>query len=507
MGGTFSGAKSGQYFGWAAFLLVLVAITQFAFVTRHSLWNDEFITYRSIQAPPAEIVRERLHANHAPGYFLLLKAWTQLAGESEFALRFPSALASFLGIVLVWRLAHSLYGWRLGLLGLALAGFCQVHIESGSTARMYSMLFAAAAAGLLGTVLYLDTGRRRYLGVAAAAGLFGLPLQLLYFFVPAAIVPYLIWNRRLLGDRFRPALVAQLAPVAVCLPVLVMWALAQHKVGHAGWHMADLTVALRRAGRMFLGGEQNVPSNVYQAVVALMVTGAVYGVAWSWKRQPSQVSPHTGLFLLWCSLPPVVMTIANMKTKSNLVGVERYYVTVAAAAPLILIEAVRLLANLGKKRLAVVYATAMVAVSLTTSAGYLLKPGQGLREAAAYLKEHRTDETELVICSRNRARTLAFTYYGATREMPLERPPEVKKYEEIAAWMRTATGGVPSVWIVFYDDDESVFADVLRSEPRYRLDGGLFTHGQISVGHYAVISDERPEPGQSPAAFPPLHGS
>ena len=46
-----------------------------------------------------------------PGYYVLLRAWTFVAGRSEFALRYPSVIFGVLGIALIF--ASGGAGWAL----------------------------------------------------------------------------------------------------------------------------------------------------------------------------------------------------------------------------------------------------------------------------------------------------------------------------------------------------------------------------------------------------------
>ena len=67
---------------WVAILLVHLGL-----LDHHSLRNKEFITLRVIEQGYTELVSERLSRSHLPGYFAALKAWTQVAGTSDVALR------------------------------------------------------------------------------------------------------------------------------------------------------------------------------------------------------------------------------------------------------------------------------------------------------------------------------------------------------------------------------------------------------------------------------------
>jgi hypothetical protein len=68
-----------------------------------SLWLDEGSSWQFSQLAVIPLVRDLFDPTAAyPLYHLLLKAWVLIAGDSEIALRFPSALAGALAVVVIY---------------------------------------------------------------------------------------------------------------------------------------------------------------------------------------------------------------------------------------------------------------------------------------------------------------------------------------------------------------------------------------------------------------------
>ena len=63
-----------------------------------SLWIDEVFTWASAGGGAHLGLRDLLENVHGPLYSLVLQAWMRLAGEAEWALRFPSAVAGILTV-------------------------------------------------------------------------------------------------------------------------------------------------------------------------------------------------------------------------------------------------------------------------------------------------------------------------------------------------------------------------------------------------------------------------
>jgi len=88
---------------WIAFALRIHGITE------QSLWRDEVDAIFFALRPLAETAAMfKQAAQNGPLYFLSLRPWFRIVGSSEFALRFPSALAGTLSIPLIFQVARLL---------------------------------------------------------------------------------------------------------------------------------------------------------------------------------------------------------------------------------------------------------------------------------------------------------------------------------------------------------------------------------------------------------------
>ncbi len=121
---------------WVAFLLRTFTLD------RQSLWRDEVDAIRFSDWSVTELVAGLVRVGHnGPLYFLLLRPWRALVGDTEFALRYPSALLGVLAVPLGFLLARQLGFSRItGLtLGLLLATSPYL-IWYGQEAKMYTLL-------------------------------------------------------------------------------------------------------------------------------------------------------------------------------------------------------------------------------------------------------------------------------------------------------------------------------------------------------------------------------
>ena len=133
-------------------LLVLTsvaAILRFLWLGSASLWIDELFSVAWSQMSSAYLLGPgvRIETN-PPGYYLLLHFWMQAFGESEFAVRALSALASIATVPVVYALGRTLFGHRTALVAALLMTINPVAVAYAREARSYSWMTLADAISL-----------------------------------------------------------------------------------------------------------------------------------------------------------------------------------------------------------------------------------------------------------------------------------------------------------------------------------------------------------------------
>jgi mannosyltransferase len=150
-------------------LLVLPALSAFL-RTRAldaSLWIDEGISAGIASHPAGEIPGLLRQDGSPPAYYLLLHAWTEVAGTSEAALRAPSLAFALLTIPAALWAGRSLFGRTAGWICAAVAAVLPFLTVQAQEARMYALV---ALLSITATAAFLHAfvfGRRRYVPVFA----------------------------------------------------------------------------------------------------------------------------------------------------------------------------------------------------------------------------------------------------------------------------------------------------------------------------------------------------
>jgi mannosyltransferase len=120
-------------------LLIFAACLRFYHLGKESLWFDEAISFRRSGYAFSELIADSIHAFHNPSYFILLRAF-RVVGDSEFALRLPSALFGVGKVWLTYVFARQILGHKGGLIAAAFIAMSRYQIHYDHEARTYAPL-------------------------------------------------------------------------------------------------------------------------------------------------------------------------------------------------------------------------------------------------------------------------------------------------------------------------------------------------------------------------------
>lgn len=147
MQSTFLRVISALCIGLALFLLIF----QLYWLGGYSIWHDEAFSGLLVRYDIGEMMHRIALDVHPPLYYLLLRAWTGLIGNTELTLRLYSLLFGCIATYLTWRVAQLLTRNKNIALASAFLFFANSFvIQHNMEARMYTMGISL----ILGTLLY-----------------------------------------------------------------------------------------------------------------------------------------------------------------------------------------------------------------------------------------------------------------------------------------------------------------------------------------------------------------
>ena len=300
----------------AVFVLLLATFTRFHLLEAQSFWNDEGNSARLSERSIPAIIAGTASDIHPPLYYLALRGWRELVGETEFGLRSLSAFAGVVTVAIVMALGRNLTQGRKGAKAQAipnesigsarpgvvaltsavaglLAAVSPVLVYYSQETRMYALLALLAALSAWVLLVWLGGARRPWFWMAAYTLLLAAGLYTHYFF-PAVIaaqgaVVVLWWRRpewvtgRAVGEgrsrhrRLLGWLGLAAASVALYLPWLPIF--IRQIGGRSGAPVALADFAAQSARWLVLGSTV-FPSEATWAVLAaaaLLLLGAAVG--------------------------------------------------------------------------------------------------------------------------------------------------------------------------------------------------------------------------------------
>ncbi|MEW6580757.1 MAG: glycosyltransferase family 39 protein [Chloroflexota bacterium] len=131
-----------------AIVLLLAFAVRFHALEAQSLWNDEGNSLRLAQRSVPDLLDAAGRDIHPPGYYLALKGWIALAGQSEFGLRSLSALQGVLAVALTIALGRTLFGGIGGALAGLFVALSPFSVYYSQETRMYAQLALFSAASM-----------------------------------------------------------------------------------------------------------------------------------------------------------------------------------------------------------------------------------------------------------------------------------------------------------------------------------------------------------------------
>jgi hypothetical protein len=149
------------HFWLTTVILGLAALLRFYNLTWNSFDNDEAFSWHVSQKPLVALVADAFYLRgdpHPPVYWVALKVWQSLAGDSELALRWLSAAAGVIFVALTFQLGRQLFSWRAGVWAALWVTLSPYLIWNNQDVRMYTLGSVLALGGVLCLVVALKRG-------------------------------------------------------------------------------------------------------------------------------------------------------------------------------------------------------------------------------------------------------------------------------------------------------------------------------------------------------------
>ncbi|HUB25399.1 MAG TPA: glycosyltransferase family 39 protein, partial [Tepidisphaeraceae bacterium] len=274
-------------------------------------------------APPISMIPDVMQSDvHPPLYFLLLRLWEDVFGQSDAACRSMSAVINVLGILVIFDIGRILAGPRVGLWAALIMTVAQPQIIYSHDARPYALacLLVLLAADATVRIDLLGPSARRFAVLAASVS----AACLTHYFALPAIAALAVYGAIRLRGRARWNLI--LAYAISGLLVVLLW--GRHfleqwpnfSLGQSYWSFdppgRHVAICLERLCVLPLRYLAEPPA---QTVAAAALAGSVYILPWLLWRRLGMV-----LIGLWMTFPAALLCGLDLARGTNQIVGIRY---------------------------------------------------------------------------------------------------------------------------------------------------------------------------------------
>jgi 4-amino-4-deoxy-L-arabinose transferase-like glycosyltransferase len=314
-------------------IIVAGAVLRLTALNRQSLWFDEVDVVVRAQRPLDVVLRTFVQAGeNGPLYNILLALWIRIAGISEIAVRFPSAVAGTLSIPLVYMLGRRLAGPTTGLLAAGLLAISPYHVWYSQEAKMYAVVVLVALASTYSLVMALEENLALWWAAYALVTTLMFYTHVATVLVFVAQTLYVVLARRAWPGRERGWLIAAAVLTLPYVPV-ALWAIRVVSGEVATWQPdVSLWDAAEIFGIKFAINRYEIDLQWRAAVLYALLAGAG-AVVLALRRQRAR---WWLLLVLLSGVPVVGLWLVSLRQsvftdRYGIVALPAYVILVAAA--------------------------------------------------------------------------------------------------------------------------------------------------------------------------------
>jgi mannosyltransferase len=233
--------RSASSFIGAAILATFYFVTSIYIASHRVFWFDELFTIHIARLPDIKGIWTALgHGADSlpPTYYMVVRLFGDLFGNSEVVARLPSALALAAGLLLIFDCARRLTDGLHGLIALSVAT-CSFLPYYGYEARSYAIYFMLSALALW---VWLGTRDDKKWSAVFFGVVLCLGVAMHYYFV-LCLVPYAIWEvlrgkrGQLASGKLIAGFVGVIVPAALLSPIILSFS---HKFSTGFWNRPSL---------------------------------------------------------------------------------------------------------------------------------------------------------------------------------------------------------------------------------------------------------------------------
>jgi uncharacterized membrane protein len=416
-----------------------------------SLWRDEVDAIRFSDWAIRDLVAGLTQPGHnGPLFFFLLRFWRSLTGNSEFALRYPSALMGSLMIPLGFVLARQLgLSRRVGFLIATLLATSPYLVWYGQEAKMYTTLMVLVTLAAITYLRALSDSGRKWWVIFVLTTSFSFYLHILAPLMLAVYTVIAYLYRYKLRTRWRAWLMSMGCLTLPYLP-LVFWQLSFFIEGKARGHpFYPLHKELFILLQLYSGGLFKIVGLTGVILYLFLFFCGLFLI--NHRGTVEKLTPAKRLFLAtWAVLPPLAVYFVSLRVP---IFEDRYLIYITPAFYLLIASGIVLLRHYGQ-RLAAFALGLVLIVNFTGIWQQQRGPVKAdFRAAAAYLANQAQRPSAIMIQMPYLQHTFNYYYPYQYRFLEGLWTNDGKTEDTVHAEMSRLSADLPDLWLVVSERD------------------------------------------------------
>lgn len=434
--------------------LFLAALLRLYNVTWNSFDNDEAFSWATSHRPLLQLIDESFHMQgdpHPPVYWVMLKLWMMIAGESEVAIRLLTVFFGIIFVALTFALARKLFSPSAGVAASTFAALSSYLIWNSQDARMYIPAATLGLAGMVCLVHLISPARRSATPFPVKRGRAGVGVAYFVFTtlscythlgasfllpVHAIIIAY-----SFITDR-KQSILAIIFFAAICLAFLPfalnVW--NNSGVSPIGNRYAPTLDQILHTATLVLWTNY-APFSIAQQWFVVVFVGAIFLIGVTFSRRSKLRRLLTASYYL---VPLIIIVIFSQRSPLF------FPKMLVFMSPALMIGVGAGIAVLWRWRrpLGIVIGIALIALQLY-GVSYLWRPGlqkEDWRNVARYIQAHQS-ANDLIIVHVAHYRLPFIYYFGDKQNVIAPFGSRLSSQEEIESQLKDVSK-YDSVWLV-----------------------------------------------------------
>ena len=277
-----------------------------------SVWFDESYSAYLIRGNFSDIWNLTAMDVHPPLFYFLLKLWSLVFGNADFALRFMSVFFGAISIILAFHLIKRWFGAKAATIGSLLLTFSPMLIRYGQEMRMYTLVLAIILAATYLLDLALESNKKRYWILYAILVSLGMWT---HYFTVFAWLTHLFYLKFILHRKIfkKPIFTSYLLSVILYIPWIPFFIQQFTHVQGNFWieSISTITPTDFLTEALFFSQASQATNWLVPLFLSVLIL-AIFIIIQVYKKLKIKDKKHFSLLIILSLLPPALLILVSL---------------------------------------------------------------------------------------------------------------------------------------------------------------------------------------------------